>query len=629
MRVQSDKFDINALQPPIRLVRATPKPKEPRAAPAAAAPAAPDGAAPKEKLDTSKIAPWGGAVKNRQNLFKKKTKTFFFSSDFDSEVGKDGEELTHAQKKRLRDPDRWPWLLSDFPVDGQSSQNQYLGHVEQSQEARYVMFVQSTDGFKVVPVTRSYKFTKKPSHRTLTIEETEDLYKEDGKKSRVRVDRWMMHKQPAKPGQVREAAEDGGQQVVPKWERSIQEAEERQYKQVKSRGRGRRQDDGDVDEMDYDVGEEFADDEEVVFGLSDEDEKKEAARRLHHDDGDMDSDEEEKKPKIDKKLKKVLKKAGNDDLFGDDDENPYLSEPEESEEDEEQKAAEADKEKSEAEKEGSSTLGPKAKGKKDKGKGPAVDKKGKGRATPSGGSSPMRPSTPPRTPTSAQVKLEPKKRDGSMSPRGASGRSGSRSPLPPSGGRSPQYKHQYSPKVGSPLGAGETAIKAEAPTPIVKLTIKSPAPPATEETAKRKRDSIEAAAGVKKVKREPGSIPSPARSGGGTPSSRNVSSPAGSTSGGKRSGAKATPPSSSSGSPSTPGRLLTEQDVINVLRAKGGAMAVKDIIGELKVPYFVGQFVDQNKGNFRAFMKRVGHHDKDTQRVTLKPEYMDVKMEDV
>ncbi|KAJ3038162.1 hypothetical protein HDV00_000962 [Rhizophlyctis rosea] len=235
-----------------------------------------------------------------------------------------------------------------------------------------------------------------------------------------------------------------------------------------------------------------------------------------------------------------------------------------------------------------------------------------------------------RPPTSRipQIKVELKKRNGSMSPRGASGRSGSRSPLPPSGSPSPQYKHQYSPKVGSPLGAGETAIKAEAPMPIVKLTIKSPAPP-TEETAKRKRDSVEADAGVKKVKRESGSIPSPARSGGGTPSSRNVSSPAGSTSGGKRPGAKPTPPGSSSGSPSNPGRLLTEQDVINVLRAKGVAMAVKDIIGELKVPYFVGPFVDQNKGNFRAFMKRVGHQDENTERVTLKPEYMDVKMEDV
>ncbi|KAF7728149.1 hypothetical protein EC973_006664 [Apophysomyces ossiformis] len=109
---------------------------------------------PKTGADTSLIAPMGGATRNKQMLFKKRTKQIFLAKE-------DTRELKEQEQK--------PWVLEDY--DGQNS---FTGTLEGGQRSDYVFFVLSDNGFKVVPVDRWYKFQPKRNYRTLTLEEAEE-----------------------------------------------------------------------------------------------------------------------------------------------------------------------------------------------------------------------------------------------------------------------------------------------------------------------------------------------------------------------------------------------------------------------------------------------------------------------
>ena len=76
---------------------------------------------PKSSADTSLIAPMGGATRNKQMLFKKRTKQIFLAKE-------DTRELKEQEQK--------PWILEDY--DGQHS---FTGTFEGGQNADYVFFV--------------------------------------------------------------------------------------------------------------------------------------------------------------------------------------------------------------------------------------------------------------------------------------------------------------------------------------------------------------------------------------------------------------------------------------------------------------------------------------------------------
>ncbi len=61
-----------------------------------------------------------------------------------------------------------PWLLEDF--DGQHS---FLGRLEGGQGSNYVFFVNQGDEFRIIPVSKWYRFAPKLSYHTFTIEEAE------------------------------------------------------------------------------------------------------------------------------------------------------------------------------------------------------------------------------------------------------------------------------------------------------------------------------------------------------------------------------------------------------------------------------------------------------------------------
>jgi hypothetical protein len=79
---------------------------------------------PGDSIDTSVIAPYGGAAVNRRNLFKKRTRQVFLS-----------KESTEVREERRRD--NYPWCLEDF--DGSHS---FTGDLmgNQGNTAKYALF---------------------------------------------------------------------------------------------------------------------------------------------------------------------------------------------------------------------------------------------------------------------------------------------------------------------------------------------------------------------------------------------------------------------------------------------------------------------------------------------------------
>lgn len=139
--------------------------------------------------DLSLIAPGGGAVKNKKNLFKKKTK----------QVHK-----VEQDRMRLRREERYPWVLESGvassstsstaaegsvkpepggsePAAGEATQDKeidvWVGRMEDTANQNYVLFVfeDDSDAFQVVDVRRWYKFQQRPAYNTLDMDQAEEL----------------------------------------------------------------------------------------------------------------------------------------------------------------------------------------------------------------------------------------------------------------------------------------------------------------------------------------------------------------------------------------------------------------------------------------------------------------------
>jgi len=155
MKVQDPKFDITSLIPPLRLFRATPEAtrkaalEQRRAAEDTASMvesntisetdstvAKPKTEGPKSKIDFTKVAPFGNATKSRVNLFRKKTRQMCFDRDTMDRYERLG---------RVRDLDRWPWLLQDFEGT-QEGESRLEGRVEGG-NSQYCLFVIGVKSF--------------------------------------------------------------------------------------------------------------------------------------------------------------------------------------------------------------------------------------------------------------------------------------------------------------------------------------------------------------------------------------------------------------------------------------------------------------------------------------------------
>ncbi|KAI9312230.1 hypothetical protein BX666DRAFT_1989862 [Dichotomocladium elegans] len=283
---------------------------------------------PKTGADTSLIAPMGGATRNKQMLFKKRTKQIFLAKE-------DTRELKEQEHK--------PWILEDY--DGQNS---YTGTYEGSQKSDYVFFVVSGNDFKVVPVDRWYRFQQKRNFATFTLEEAEEQLKNHQKREQ---NRWMMLKRN------RELAESQAMhdtEIKPKFKKT--DHGEDLNRDSDDEGAPLKRHDSDIDDIDFD--DVFQDDEEggVEHEVEDEDarEGKERIRKetkgyipgRHGDSDSMDFEENQKLTSEGKQLKKLVRTL-DEDLVDDSDEDgdPYASSEDEVESD-------ADKDETKSETEG-------------------------------------------------------------------------------------------------------------------------------------------------------------------------------------------------------------------------------------------------------------------------------------
>ncbi|KAF9435133.1 hypothetical protein BGZ76_006841 [Entomortierella beljakovae] len=273
------------------------------------------GAAPATGADMSLIAPFGGGARNREMLFKKRTRQIF--------VGKDDER----QKKEIESA---PWVVEDY-----DNKNTWTGQLEGGQHANYVLFVFSDDGFKVVPADKWYTFTPKIPYTTLTAEEAEEQYQKYQKQNNNI--RWLMRsKNKAKTEDGEEGPEEDmqtDQLMAVDHEDDTGYDEDEAKERRKKRGKH-----GDVDEMDFD--EVWQDDEEMPAEMPGfEDDAKDDPRSKHGPSMDSDEDEEEEDSKgrlteTGKAVKKALRRLEKNGAYASDEEkNPYASDMDSSDSD--------------------------------------------------------------------------------------------------------------------------------------------------------------------------------------------------------------------------------------------------------------------------------------------------------
>lgn len=166
---------------------------------------------------------------------KKKSKQYFLGRDATDLVidGGDGGvgSMVASIGSRLNDPDKIPWQLEDGDgvtfqgmlvpkFLGKHSINYCSGSLEGAQSSNYVLFVSGSEGFKVLPVSKFYKFNQNTTYKTLTLEEAEERMKSQKKQN----DRWLMKGEGDGKGR-----DDGKQTKAKDWKEKLMGTRQNEY----------------------------------------------------------------------------------------------------------------------------------------------------------------------------------------------------------------------------------------------------------------------------------------------------------------------------------------------------------------------------------------------------------------
>ncbi|KAJ1982027.1 transcription factor IIF subunit tfg1 [Dimargaris xerosporica] len=269
------------------------------------------GSGPGAKIDTSVIAPYGGATRNKQLLFKKRTRQIY---------------LADESVRKLKEVESKPWFLEDF-----DRQELWTGHLEGGQRSPYVLFVLVQKCFQVVPARRWYKFAPKIQYATLSIDEAEEQIKRSQKEE---DDRWIMKKRGAKPDADKPGAATASLGGLERLSQAMATSSNPQREDFgHGRVSGRPQGQG-ADELDYE--EDFQDDEEGGGEYEpQDDEAKDAAERAKQQvrrfgmGGSPDDAPDEDEAELDetgKQLKHLVRDLEKNKAYdSDQDQDPYAS----------------------------------------------------------------------------------------------------------------------------------------------------------------------------------------------------------------------------------------------------------------------------------------------------------------
>ena len=312
------------------------------------------------EANQAQIAPTGGeaAKKSTRQKPKKKVEDVYYKEHDEKSVKK--STLKYAEAR--------PWHLEDF-----EHKNTFVGSYEEPPSEESVMFEIGANGFRMVPVEKWYRFARA---------------------NRVSVmDGDAIEKEMAKPAKMPRFFKNTKTNI----EEMKKEAMEKRIAQIRSQQRGGGGDDdeeertetkdeynADVDEMDFEFGDEFQDDDEgFVFGDQDADEQKDIEKKMREEmrnaglgatgikdeDKDYDAEEERKRKEekeekqMTKKLRKALMKKERKNEYHDDSEHGEFSESSESEDsDEERERLEQERKEEEAKKTNGDKSGASTKG---------------------------------------------------------------------------------------------------------------------------------------------------------------------------------------------------------------------------------------------------------------------------
>ncbi|KZT24482.1 Rap30/74 interaction domain-containing protein [Neolentinus lepideus HHB14362 ss-1] len=291
----------------------------------------------------------GDKAKPGRKKFQKKTRQVY---------------LIPEETRQLRKEERYPWVM-EVP----SQDELWVAKMEEVSKAETHAFFMpcSGDTFKFVPAHRWYKFQKKPNYKIFNLEEAESMMAKMQKNKDP--SRWLAQNLPSSsstkgaggsgattsvsmpymqngPSLVYDASTSlgpGGRRlrtVDSGMERGLfgdDDDEDSKKRRVREYGG-----EGDQDEMDYE--EIFQDDEEKPnMDEAEDEEAKEVEERIKKEYGkakvldngeeDQDQDDESKLTKAGRQLRKLMRSIEKNQAYdSDDDDNPYLSEDEESEE---------------------------------------------------------------------------------------------------------------------------------------------------------------------------------------------------------------------------------------------------------------------------------------------------------
>ncbi|KAG2181933.1 hypothetical protein INT43_006858 [Umbelopsis isabellina] len=298
--------------PPVKLQR-----KDPNAPPPA--PANDPGAGPeamneepsrgpKTGADTSLIAPMGGATRNKQMLFKKRTRQIF---------------LAKEDTRKLREQEQKPWVLEDF-----DNQNSFVGSLEGGQQSDYMLFVFAENGFKVVPVDKWYKFNPKISYQVMSLDEAEEHLQ---RQQKTESSRWLTARRPKEEAEGEQAGPSQRDRfrVVDNGTAAVKSEDEDD-----AGGKRRGRNDSDIDDIDFD--EVFQDDEEVAADMeAEDDETKDVKARVKREtkgyvpggENVEDFDEEDISLTSEgKQMRKLVRNLEKNNVYeSDEDHDPYAS----------------------------------------------------------------------------------------------------------------------------------------------------------------------------------------------------------------------------------------------------------------------------------------------------------------
>lgn len=244
-------------------------------------------------------------AKKRQN-FKKKVEDVYYPTD-----------TPEAQKRaKLRYDEGRAWHLEDF-----TGKNSWVGTYEEPLSETHAMFVMDSERgiFKMIPVEKWYRFAPTGRYQTKTLDEAELEMSRKVKSARFLKEAEDKAAERNRAEEARKARLEGGKERVGERGEKPQPKKSSSFRDKKEDDEG----DGetvetanDADEIDFEVDEEFQDDDEDKLFGEDED-AKDAERKIKEErhgapifagikeDKDWFSEEEEEKARTALERKKA------------------------------------------------------------------------------------------------------------------------------------------------------------------------------------------------------------------------------------------------------------------------------------------------------------------------------------